>query len=461
MAEKIKLFFKFIAIVSIVVLGSCEDFRGRFPTGPVESPFGFQQGEVGVRFINVSAKSEQLDFIVATKKLSSAASYKFASAVFNVGSGNRSIQVKQSKNPDVNLADFSLTVDPTKIYTIVAYNKISDFQYVVLESVPKTIGTGKSQIRFFHGTKDIAGTVDIKIKNEEGTKALQGVSFGSVTEYIELKSGRNDIIITVSGTNFIILTVVAFLESGKIYTAFLSGVNDGGESEKVDLNFLNDGDPKAQVLFNYGSGEATIRFLNASLDSPNLDFLVDDVKILTDQPFKLASALIKVKPGSRNIKIMESGGIAPIFNGTFNFELDKSYMVLAINNFVNLSGLVFETPIKSPGNDKAFLRVIHASPNASSVYIKFDSGQNRPPVFVTLSYKGVSNFLEYPAGPVDVTIYQAGTTDTLKYGRIYLDGGKVYSAYILGFISGTQSSPISFDLLIDSETGSQMLFNWF
>ncbi len=440
---------------------NCEDFRGRFPTGPIESPFGFQRGETGVRFVNVCANSKQLDFVVATKKLVGGASYKFAGEIFNVGKGNRSIQIKQTENPTKNLADFSFDVDPSKIYTIVAYNKIEDFQYTILESVPKQVGAGKSQIRFFHGTKDISTMVDIKIQNEDGTKIIQGLGFGNVTEYIELKSGKNNIIITASGTNYTILTIVAFLESMKIYTAFISGVNNGGETEKIDLNFINDSDSKAQVLFNYGFGEATIRFLNASPDSPNLDFLIDDTKILTDQPFKLTSALIKIKAGSRNVKIMESGGISPIFNGSFNFELDKSYMVVAINNFINLSGLVFETPTKSPGGDKSFLRVVHCSPNAPSVYIKFTTTLDRPPQYVTLSYRGVSNYLEYPAGPVDVTIYQAGTTDTLKYGRMYLDGGKVYSAYIIGYITGTQSSPVTFDLLIDSEPGSQLLFNWF
>lgn len=440
---------------------SCEDFRGRFPSGPIESPFGFEKGETGVRFINLCAKSNQLDFVVATKKLVSAAKYKFAGQIYNVGSGNRSIQIKPTENQNQNLADFSLSVDPAKIYTIVAYNKITDFQYTVIENDPKQIGVGRSLIRFFHGTKDVSGTIDVKIINDEGTKILQGISFGGISDYLELKSGINKIIITGSGTNYTILTIVAFLESGKVYTAFLTGANDAKSEEKINLNFINESDARAQVLFNYAEGQASIRFLNGSVDSPNLDFVVDDAKILVDQPFKQASAILNVKAGSRSIKILESGGIAPIFTGSFNFELDKTYMVIAINNFLNLSGLVFETPPKTPGGDRAYLRVVHISPNAPSVYIKFSSGDIRPPNYVTLSYRGVSNYIEYPAGPVDVVIYQAGTTDTLKYGRMFLDGGKVYSAYIIGFITGTQSSPISFDLLIDSEPSSQMLFNWF
>ncbi|MGB9664561.1 MAG: DUF4397 domain-containing protein, partial [Ignavibacteria bacterium] len=437
------------------------DFRGRFPSGPIESPFGFEKGETGVRFINLCAKSNQLDFVVATKKLVSAAKYKFAGQIYNVGRGNRSIQIKPTENQNQNLADFSLNVDPNKIYTIVAYNKITDFQYIIIENDPKQVGLGKSLIRFFQGTKDVSGTIDIKIINDEGTKLLQGISFGGISDYLELKSGVNKIVITVSGTNYIILTLVAFLESGKVYTAFLTGINGATGDERLNLNFLNESDARAQVLFNYAEGQASIRFLNGSVDSPNLDFVVDDAKILVDQPFKQASAILNVKAGSRTVKILESGGVAPIFTGSFNFEIDKSYMVIAINNFLNLSGLVFETPTKNPGGDKSFLRVVHISPAAPSVYIKFSSGQDRPPNYVTLSYRGVSNYIEYPAGPLDVVMYRAGTTDTLKYGRMFLDGGKVYSAYIIGFITGTQSSPISFDLLIDSEPSSQMLFNWF
>lgn len=107
---------------------------------------------------------------------------------------------------------------------------------------------------------------------------------------------------------------MAFLESIKIYAAFLSGVYKGLETEKINLNFINNRDSRAQVLFNYGFGKATVRFLHTSPDAPNLDLLINSVKILTDQSFKLASSLLKVKADLRNIKIVESGGIAPIFN---------------------------------------------------------------------------------------------------------------------------------------------------
>lgn len=460
MAIKIAKNFIYLILISSVLV-SCDDFRGRFPSGPIESPFGFEKGEMGIRFINLCAKSNQLDFIVATKKLVSAAKYKYAGQIFNVGRGNRSIQIKPTDTPTKNLADFSINVDPTKIYTVVAYNKIDDFHYTIIENEPKTVGSGRTLVRFFHGTKDILGTIDVRIKNDEGLKIIQGISFGGVSEFLELKSGRNDIIITGAGTNYIILTNVAFFESGKVYTGYITGIKDGLESEKVNLNFINENDARAQNLFNYAEGEATIRFLNASIDAPNLDFVIDNSKILVDQPFKLASGLIKVKAGSRTIKILEAGGIAPIFTGSFNFELDKTYMVIAINNYINLSGLVFETPQRSLGSDKALLRVVHVSPNAPTVYIKFSTLSDRPPNYVTLSYRGVSNYVEYPAGPLDVVMYRAGTSDTLKYGRMFLDGGKVYSAYVIGFATGTQSSPVSFDLLIDSEPGSQMLFSWF
>jgi hypothetical protein len=170
---------------------------------------------------------------------------------------------------------------------------------------------------------------------------------------------------------------------------------------------------------------------------------------------------LKIKAGSRNIKVAASGGVTPLFGSSYNFELDKSYMFLALNNYLNLGGLLFETPAKAAGGDRANLRIVHSSANAPSVYIRLSTSDLRPPNFVTLSFRGISNYVEYPAGPVDVTIYQAGTPDTLKYGKMFLDGGRNYTAYILGFISGTVSSPVSFDLLIDSEPESQMLFSWF
>jgi hypothetical protein len=449
------------ALLLAVVLISCEGMSRRFPTDEITSPFAFFPGQTGVRFINLTAKTTQLDFIVATKKIAAGASYKFASAIFNVGSGSRTMQIKTVADPPVLLSEFNITVDPTKIYTVVTYDRLENYQYTILESVPKVIGTGKSQIRFFHGTKDISGTVDIRITNEKGTRIIEGVNFGNVTEFWETESGKNNIIVLTSGTNSVIMTVVGHLESGKVYSAFMTGINSGLETQKVDMNFLNESDSRAQVLFNFGAGEARIRFLHASSDAPQLDFLVDDVKILTDQPFKLASSILKIKAGSRNIKVAASGGVTPLFGSSYNFELDKSYMFLALNNYLNLGGLLFETPAKTAGGDRANLRIVHASANAPSVYIRLSTSDLRPPNFVTLSFRGISNYVEYPAGPVDVTIYQAGTTDTLKYGKMFLDGGRNYTAYILGFISGTVSSPVSFDLLIDSEPESQMLFSWF
>lgn len=68
------------------------------------------------------------------------------------------------------------------------------------------------------------------------------------------------------------------------------------------------------------------------------------------------------------------------------------------------------------------MRVVHVPPNASSIYVKLNSIQNLPHSYITLSYKGVSNYVEFPAGPIDLVIYQAGTTGTLKFGRMNLDG---------------------------------------
>lgn len=67
------------------------------------------------------------------------------------------------------------------------------------------------------------------------------------------------------------------------------------------------------------------------------------------------------------------------------------------------------------------MRVVHVPPNASSIYVKLNSIQNLPHSYITLSYKGVSNYVEFPAGPIDA-VNQAGTTGTLKYGRMNLDG---------------------------------------
>ncbi len=234
--------FKIIFVSGILLLAnifnSCDGTSRRFPTDEITSPFTFFPGQTGVRFINLTAKTTQLDFIVATKKIASSASYKTASAIYNVGSVSRTMQIKTVADPPVLLNEFAITVDPTKIYTVVSYDRLDNFQYTILESVPKVIGTGKSQIRFFHGTKDISGTVDIKIINPNGTRVIEGINFGNVTEYWETESGKNNIIVLTSGTNSVIMTVVAHLESGKIYSAFMTGINGGLETQKVDMNFL-------------------------------------------------------------------------------------------------------------------------------------------------------------------------------------------------------------------------------
>lgn len=103
----VKLFsISLVLLFVISIFSSCEDFRGRFPSEPIESPFGFEQSQTGVRFVNICANSKQLDFVVASKKLVGGARYKFAGAIFNVGQGNRSIQIKQTSDIDNNLADF-------------------------------------------------------------------------------------------------------------------------------------------------------------------------------------------------------------------------------------------------------------------------------------------------------------------------------------------------------------------
>lgn len=196
------------------------------------------------------------------------------------------------------------------------------------------------------------------------------------------------------------------------------------------------------------AGSGKVMIIHASPDAPDVDLLLDGVKLNTAPvSFLDNTAYLTASAGTRNLKVNVAGTTTTALNANLSVSSGKSYSVFAVDSVANLSGVVFEDNLATPASGKAHVRFIHLSPNAPAVDVALDGGAV---VFGDYAFTEGSAFTPLDAGTYDLEVRLAGTsTVALDLDPITLTAGKIYTVYAKGFAGGAG----------DQELGAQIIMN--
>jgi len=156
-------------------------------------------------------------------------------------------------------------------------------------------GDGEAGLRVAHASPD-APAVDVLVN---GSVAVAGLEFGTVTDYLEVPPGEYDIAVNVAGTETTVFSAEDVELAAEDYTAVALG-EVGSDDTAFTVSIFEDTNGA-----NIGNDEARVRAVHASPDAPAVDVTVDDGALTLFDGFAFG----------------ESSGYAVVPAGTYDVEV--------------------------------------------------------------------------------------------------------------------------------------------
>ncbi|WP_160721169.1 DUF4397 domain-containing protein [Bacillus sp. USDA818B3_A] len=157
-------------------------------------------------------------------------------------------------------------------------------------------------------------------------------------------------------------------------------------------------------------GDAQIRFLHTSPDSPNVDIYINGNRVIKDLAYKHISQILLLKTGKYHIDIYPSGNsVDSVLNKNITIEEGKSYTLTTIDSVKKMRLLLYENHPEVPVNE-AKVRFIHLSPDTPELDIAV---KERDVIFPNVSYKQATDYLGLTPMTVDLEARAAGSKDIL------------------------------------------------
>ena len=152
--------------------------------------------------------------------------------------------------------------------------------------------TGTAFVRLAHLSPD-APLVDVYVN---GTRALNGVAFKDVSEYLPIPSGSVNFRVTpANAANPVVIDATVNLTSGGNYTVAATG-------------FLAAIQPLLLEDDRGTTGQAKVRFVHTSPDAPAVDIAVAGGPVLfSNASFRQATGYPQVAPGTYDLEVRPAG----------------------------------------------------------------------------------------------------------------------------------------------------------
>ncbi len=421
--------------------------------------FTFEKTKSQVRLINASPEFNGLDLIVDSTQLISNLAYKFTSKYQQVYTGFRNVNVKIT-NSSNSIFQSTMNIEFNKKYLLIGVGRLTNSEVLVLESPQRTVPLGKSSIRFINGIYDLPA-IDIKIINSSGAISQNQNIFKNVTNYIDVDGGKNQIIITQSGTQNILVTAEAELEVGIQYSIILCGISSAVDDKKYSISFLKESEDAYQKLNEFSPIKTKLRFVNGLYDNPTVDFYIDENKLASNITFRLTTEVLNVPSGnSKNFKVTRSGSLAQIYSKVQNLSYTKEYSFIVCGETNYPDGFLIENPIKTAPSGKSSIRFVHAVTGLGNMSISIVNSSGTQTISNVL-YKTASTYLDLVSGNNKITITISSTGGNIVLtSDAYLEEDKVYTVYVLGNPNGSNEQALDINFLVESNPGAQQLFKF-
>lgn len=173
-----------------------------------------------VRVVNAVEGSSSQDLYLDNVKVnSSAVAYAQNSDYFNAASGNHTAKFTNSGSTTAN-ASFSVALQASNYYTVYYTTDDTTKSAFVTHDKITSAETGKVKVRFVQISSAVTSAVDFGISGS--TKLVSGLAYRTASDYYTVDANTT-FALYASGSGTALLTIPTSVQSGKIYTVYISG----------------------------------------------------------------------------------------------------------------------------------------------------------------------------------------------------------------------------------------------
>lgn len=177
--------------------------------------------------------------------------------------------------------------------------------------------------------------------------------------------------------------------------------------------------------------------VNATPTLGTFNAYVDQGKITNAGPLSFGAAVnyFQAAPGAHTVKFTTASSTDALISKSITLEANKAHSLFLINKSPNLDYLVVPDQINSTASDKAFVRFINLSPDASALNLSVKDVETA--LIADQAYKAASNFIETEAKSYIFQLKNKSTGAKLGENDLTfeLKAGKTYTLMAVGMVT--------------------------
>lgn len=317
----------------------------------------------------------------------------------------------------------------------------------------------KAKVRVIHASYD-APAVDVSI---DGAKAISALAYGKSSGYAAVNAGSRAVAVAPIAGGPAVISATLKLDKDVDYTVFAVGALSAiGPVVATDARAAT-------------AGKAKVRFVHASPDAPAVDIKVGSATaapVFANVAFKSVAAYAEVDPGSYAFVVTAAGQSTAVLSfKPITLETGKVYTVVALGTFAAgdatpfiVRAFVDNDPgsasvdleaAEAPGQDKAQVMVIHASPDAPGVDLLVDGTKvNSDP----LVFPKNTGYLAVNAGTRRLQVNPSGSMTSVIDASPALAANKAYSVFAANKVASIEAVVLTDDLTAPAASKAHVRF---
>jgi hypothetical protein len=203
------------------------------------------------------------------------------------------------------------------------------------------------------------------------------------------------------------------------------------------------------IVSGNGKGDTVdLMVINASPDAPGVDVLLDNQEFIQDLAYPSTTNYAIVSAGMHSVQVRQRGSTNPVVANK-DIQIDGlAATILVTGSWPGVSLDLLPDDLTRPDTNYVKIRVVNLSPDLGPVDVTMLAPAPDTAFVAGVDYMGSTGFKMIGDDAYGVSVYEPGTNNVvLNVDALQLEGGGIYTEYIVGFEGGVGNEGLQLELV--------------